>query len=109
MKKRKRKLKIKGITYILTIIFTLCILGIGYLGYTLIFKDNHKAIFLETIERNNYANIDYYAIYGIHMNLKGSFTLEEDVNDVRQEVENTSSQDSDSMNGGELQEEEQHK
>ena len=33
----------------------------------------------------------------------------EDVNDVRQEVENTSSQDSDSMNGGELQEEEQHK
>ena len=82
MKKRKRKLKIKGITYILTIIFTLCILGIGYLGYTLIFKDNHKAIFLETIERNNYANIDYYAIYGIHMNLKGSFTLEEDVNDL---------------------------
>ena len=34
---------------------------------------------------------------------------EEDVNDVRQEVENTSSQDSDSMNGGEFQEEEQHK
>lgn len=34
---------------------------------------------------------------------------EEDVNDVRQEVENTSSQDNDSMNGGELQEEEQHK
>ena len=34
---------------------------------------------------------------------------EEDVNDVRQEVENTSSQDSDSMNGGEIQEEEQHK
>lgn len=34
---------------------------------------------------------------------------EEDVNDVRQEVENTSRQDSDSMNGGELQEEEQHK
>ena len=34
---------------------------------------------------------------------------EEDVNDVRQEVENTSSQDSDSMNGEELREEEQHK
>ena len=34
---------------------------------------------------------------------------EENVNDVRQEIENTSSQDSDSMNGGELQEEEQHK
>ena len=34
---------------------------------------------------------------------------EEDVNDVRQEVENTSSQDSDSMNGEELQDEEQHK
>ena len=34
---------------------------------------------------------------------------EENVNDVRQEVENTSSQDSDSMNGEELREEEQHK
>ena len=34
---------------------------------------------------------------------------EENVNDVRQEVENTSRQDSDSMNGEELQEEEQHK
>ena len=34
---------------------------------------------------------------------------EENVNDVRQEVENTSRQDSDSMNGEELREEEQHK
>lgn len=34
---------------------------------------------------------------------------EENVNNVRQEVENTSRQDSDSMNGEELQEEEQHK
>ena len=34
---------------------------------------------------------------------------EEDVNDVRQEVENTSSQDSDSMNGEDFQEGEQHK
>lgn len=40
---------------------------------------------------------------------QGTMQSEEDVNDVRQEVENTSRQDSDSMNGGELQEEEQHK
>ena len=40
---------------------------------------------------------------------QGTVQSEEDVNDLRQEVENTSRQDSDSMNGGELQEEEQHK
>ena len=40
---------------------------------------------------------------------QGTVQSEEDVNDLRQEVENTSRQDSDSMNGEELQEEEQHK
>ena len=40
---------------------------------------------------------------------QGTVQSEENVNNVRQEVENTSRQDSDSMNGEELQEEEQHK
>ncbi len=63
-------------------------LGIGlifilliWLGYKLIF--NHKLSFLEKIDKSVYADINYDAIYGIHLNFKGSINLSSEYRDVK--------------------------
>lgn len=63
-------------------------LGIGllfvlliWLGYKLIF--GHKLSFLEQIDKSVYADINYDAIYGIHLNFKGSINLSNDYRDVK--------------------------
>ncbi len=81
MKKRK-KLKRKFLAYTLTICLTICILGLIYLGYRLMVKKENNISFLETIETTTYAEINKYAIYGIHMNIDGSFTLPEEVENL---------------------------
>lgn len=80
MKKRK-KLKRKILSGFLTLCFTLLIIGVLYCGYLIIFKEKDKE-FLEKIETTAYIDIDKYAIYGIHMNLEGKFTLPEASNEI---------------------------
>ena len=87
MKKRK-KLKRKILTYTLTLCFTALIIGIIYFGYTLFFNNEPQKSFLETIETTAYVDIDKYAIYGIHMNMEGTFTLPEEVEEVSLKLTN---------------------
>ncbi len=51
-----------------------------WIGYKLIF--NHKLSFLEKVDKSVYAEINYDAIYGIHLNFKGSINLSSDYHDV---------------------------
>ncbi len=76
MKKRKKFTKIAKIG--LPILFTLIIVLILFIGYKLITKDPNKT-FLEKLEMDTYAHITNYAIYGIHMNIEGEFTLPDNV------------------------------
>jgi len=81
MKKRKklnRNLLKNGIPILIAIILILCI----YIVYLFCFKIKDKE-FLEKIETSLYANITDYRIYGIHMNIEGAFTLEEDVDNIK--------------------------
>ena len=87
MKKRK-KFKRKILTYTLTLCFTALIIGIIYFGYTLFFNKEPQKSFLETIETTAYVDIDKYAIYGIHMNMEGTFTLPEEVEEVSLKLTN---------------------
>ena len=80
MKKRK-KLKRKILSGFLTLCLTLFIIGIVYFGYKILFKEKEKE-FLEKIETTAYIDIDKYAIYGIHMNLEGNFSLPETSNEI---------------------------
>ena len=88
MKKRK-KVKRKILTYVLTLCLTAIILGIVYLGYTIFFvKKEPQKSFLETIETTAYVDINKYVIYGIHMNIEGTFTLPEEVEEVSLKLSN---------------------
>ncbi len=82
MKKRKtfkKKLLKTGIPILITIIFS----AICIFGYHLIFKEEEtRTQFLETIKTTSYGYINHYAIYGIHMNIEGTFTLEEKTNKI---------------------------
>ena len=80
MKKRK-KLKRKILSGFLTLCLTLFIIGIVYFGYKILFKEKEKE-FLEKIETTAYIDIDKYAMYGIHMNLEGNFSLPETSNEI---------------------------
>lgn len=80
--KKRRKLKRKLLMYTLTIVFTIIFLGLIYFGYNLIFKKEKLVNFLETVETSTYASINKYVIYGIHMNIEGTFSLEEKVNNI---------------------------
>lgn len=69
--KKKKILKI-----VLPICFTLCIVLIIFLGIKIFTKEPQKT-FLEKLEPTNYGEITNYAIYGIHMNIEGKFTLQD--------------------------------
>ncbi len=73
----KKRLKMKnllkvGIPIIIAVIFASILL----IGYQIMKKAPEKT-FLEMIETGNYGTITNYAIYGIHMNVEGNFTLPE--------------------------------
>ena len=54
-----------------------CILILAiFTSYKIITRQSAKN-FLENIDSSTYAYISHYAIYGIHMNLEGTFTLNE--------------------------------
>ena len=75
-KKREKFLKI-----FVPIILTIIIANIVFIGYKLLF--NKKKHFLETIDTSVYAKITYEAIYGIHLNFKGTFEIPENVTDIK--------------------------
>ena len=82
--KKRRKVKKKLLAYTLTLCCTLLILGIIYFAYCIFFKNKTPELsFLETIDTSTYVEIDKYAIYGIHMNFEGTFTLPEKVEEMR--------------------------
>ena len=82
--KKRRKVKKKLLAYTLTLCCTLLILGIIYFAYSIFFKNKTPELsFLETIDTSTYVEIDKYAIYGIHMNFEGTFTLPEKVEEMR--------------------------
>lgn len=77
MKKKKNKSQ-KLLNILIPILF-LCI--VGGLIYYFFFRERPKT-FLEKIETTAYVDITNYAIYGIHMNIGGEFTLPESVNSL---------------------------
>ena len=81
MRKRMKKRTKKYLTILIPICIVLIIAIIIFAGYHLIFKERAKK-FLETVDTSTYVAINSYAIYGIHMNLEGAFTLPESVEDV---------------------------
>lgn len=68
-------------TTLIPMCLTLLIMIIIYAGYILLFKDKNKA-FLENVESSTYANITYYSIYGIHLNIEGTINIEETLNTI---------------------------
>ena len=75
MKKRnkwKKNMLRNGIPILIASVLMLSI----FIGYKIVTKQNTKN-FLENIDSSTYAYINHYAIYGIHMNIEGSFTLNE--------------------------------
>ena len=82
MKKRRRKNSKKYLTILVPICIVLLLALLIFVGYNLIFKERTKK-FLETIDTTAYVEINSYAIYGIHMNLEGTFTLPESIEDVK--------------------------
>lgn len=82
MKKRRRKNSKKYLTILVPICIVLLLALLIFVGYNLIFKERAKK-FLETIDTTAYVEINSYAIYGIHMNLEGTFTLPESIEDVK--------------------------
>ena len=78
MKKRSKKY----LTILVPICIVLVLALLIFIGYQIIFKESSKK-FLETVDTSLYGSIDEYAIYGIHMNLEGSFTLAETVEEVK--------------------------
>ncbi len=77
MKKTRKKL----LTTLIPLCLTLLIVIIIYGGYLILFKSNEKS-FLETVESSTYASASFYSIYGIHMNIEGSITLDEEVDSI---------------------------
>lgn len=71
MKKKKRKKKNKSKKLLL---ICLCIIGIYY------FINNES--FLKTVSYENYGIVNYYAIYGTHMNIKGTFKKPNNIDKV---------------------------
>jgi len=57
------------------------LLIIIFIGYKILTKEPNKA-FLEKIDSSAYAYVNDYAIYGIHMNIEGTFTLEESIENI---------------------------
>ena len=82
MKKRRRKNSKKYLTILVPICIVLLLALLIFVGYNLIFKERTKK-FLETIDTTAYVEINSYAIYGIHMNLEGTFTLPGSIEDVK--------------------------
>lgn len=82
MKKRRRKNSKKYLTILVPICIVLLLALLIFVGYNLIFKERTKK-FLETIDTTAYVEINSYAIYGIHMNLEGTFTLPESIENVK--------------------------
>ena len=82
MRKRRKKRSKKYLTILVPICIVLILSLLIIIGYNLIFK-THSKKFLETIDTSTYVEINSYAIYGIHMNLEGTFTLQESVEDVK--------------------------
>lgn len=79
MKKKKNEKYLKIIVpLILSLIFVLIL----WLGYRIIFKTKEKT-FLNKIDTSVYANITHEAIYGIHLNFKGTFTLPENITEIK--------------------------
>jgi len=72
MKKRNKKLLKIGIPVGIASLFLIILCT----GFIMITKEPKKK-FLETIDSSTYAYINHYAIYGIHLNIEGTFTLEE--------------------------------
>jgi len=72
MKKRNKKLLKIGIPVGIASLFLIILCK----GFIMITKEPKKK-FLETIDSSTYAYINHYAIYGIHLNIEGTFTLEE--------------------------------
>jgi len=81
MKKTRKKQIKKLLSILIPLCIVLFLILIFYFSFTLL-KHEKKKKFLETIETSTYANITNYAIYGIHFNISGNFTLPENVKDI---------------------------
>lgn len=80
MKKRKKLSKNMLKNVIPLGVATLMMVSI-FVGYKIMTRQKEKS-FLENIDSSTYAYIDHYAIYGIHMNIAGSFTLTENPQNI---------------------------
>lgn len=80
MKKRNQQL----LKIIIPICITIVLIELCYLGYKMIWKEEIiPKKFLETIETTTYADINQYAIYGIHLNILGEITIEENIENLK--------------------------
>lgn len=80
MKKRNQQL----LKIIIPICITIVLIELCYLGYKMIWKEEIiPKKFLETIETTTYAEINQYAIYGIHLNILGEITIEENIENLK--------------------------
>ena len=76
-----RRMKEKYLKIFVPLLVGLIFILLIWVGYKLIF--GKKLSFLETIDKSVYADINYDAIYGIHLNFKGSFVLPENYHDMK--------------------------
>ena len=77
-----KKINKKLLTTFIPMCIALLLIILLYAGYVLFFKEEPPS-FLETIESSTYARIDNYAIYGIHMNIEGQITLEDNIEEIK--------------------------
>ncbi len=76
-----RRIKEKYLKIFIPLLIGLIFILILWFGYKFIFQK--KLSFLETIDKSVYADINYDAIYGIHLNFKGSIVLPENYNNMQ--------------------------
>ena len=76
-----RRMKEKYLKIFVPLLVGLIFILLIWVGYKLIF--GKKLSFLETIDKSVYADINYDAIYGIHLNFKGSINLPENYHDMK--------------------------
>ncbi len=76
-----RRMKEKYLKIFIPLLVGLIFILLIWVGYKLIF--GRKLSFLETIDKSVYADINYDAIYGIHLNFKGSIILPDNYHDMK--------------------------
>lgn len=76
-----KKINKKLLTTLIPMCITLLLMIILYAGYILFFKEK-ESNFLEKIDTSTYAKATYYSIYGIHLNVKGEITLDDNTDSI---------------------------